>query len=146
MPDPFTLCGQATRGWPACRAGGLWPSSTPLGTQRRTPMDEGRMKLQNEMIFSVTMINQNVHDEILFENQRSFIISLTKLEGRQRQHVILMKGRISCRISCRIPIMSGAFAFPAVACAVHVNSRDLILKIRWNRRIWHRLWFWWLQN
>jgi hypothetical protein len=44
MADPSTLCGQATPettlrsflGWPACRAGGLWPSSIPLDTLRRT--------------------------------------------------------------------------------------------------------------
>jgi hypothetical protein len=49
MPNPSTPCGRATsetaswlfQGWPACRAGGLRPSSTPLDTPRRTPMTEG---------------------------------------------------------------------------------------------------------
>jgi hypothetical protein len=44
MPNPYTPCGQATPqtalqpfgGWPACRAGGLWPSSSPLDTPSRT--------------------------------------------------------------------------------------------------------------
>jgi hypothetical protein len=39
MPDPSTSCGRATpekalrlfQGWPACRVGGLRPSSTPFG-------------------------------------------------------------------------------------------------------------------
>jgi hypothetical protein len=45
IPNPSTPCGQATpetalrpfRGWPARRAGGLRPSSTPLITPRHTP-------------------------------------------------------------------------------------------------------------
>jgi hypothetical protein len=44
MPNPCTLCERATPqtdlrpfgGWLACRAGGLWPSSSPLDTPRRT--------------------------------------------------------------------------------------------------------------
>jgi hypothetical protein len=47
MPFPSTPCGRATletalqlfQGLPACKAGGLRPSSTPLDTPRRTPMD-----------------------------------------------------------------------------------------------------------
>jgi hypothetical protein len=47
MPDPSTPCRGATsetalwpiQGWPAHRAGGLRPSSTPLDIPRRTPMD-----------------------------------------------------------------------------------------------------------
>jgi hypothetical protein len=46
MPYRSMPCGQATpetalqpfQGWPAHRAGGLLPSSTPLDTSRRTPM------------------------------------------------------------------------------------------------------------
>jgi hypothetical protein len=46
MPYTFTLCGQATpemtlrpfERWPAHRATGLGPSSTPMETPRRTPM------------------------------------------------------------------------------------------------------------
>jgi hypothetical protein len=55
-PDPSTPCGQATPktalrlflGWPARRAGSLWPSSTLLDTQRRTPMERGREKREGE--------------------------------------------------------------------------------------------------
>jgi hypothetical protein len=47
LPYPSMYCNQATPemafqpflGWPACRAGGLWPSSTPLNTPRDKPMD-----------------------------------------------------------------------------------------------------------
>jgi hypothetical protein len=50
MPDPSTTCGRAIpeKGlqlfqlWPACLAGGLRPSSTPLGTSLRTPMPQGQ--------------------------------------------------------------------------------------------------------
>jgi hypothetical protein len=46
MPDPSTPCGQATPktalwpflGWPPCRAGGPWLSSTPLNNLRRTDL------------------------------------------------------------------------------------------------------------
>jgi hypothetical protein len=49
LPNPFTPCGQATpetafqpfQGWPACRASGLWPSSTPLDTPRCMPLLRG---------------------------------------------------------------------------------------------------------
>jgi hypothetical protein len=48
MPDPSTLYGHATpemafhpsQEWPACRAGYLWPSSTPLDTLCRMSMAE----------------------------------------------------------------------------------------------------------
>jgi hypothetical protein len=48
MPYLFTPCGWATPetalwlfwGWPACKAGGLRPSSTPLDTPRRTPVHD----------------------------------------------------------------------------------------------------------
>jgi hypothetical protein len=46
MTNPSTPCGRVTpetalrlfQGWPAHRAGGVRPSSTPLDTLRRTPM------------------------------------------------------------------------------------------------------------
>jgi hypothetical protein len=46
IPYPSTFCEQATpemalwtfQGWPACRAGGLRPSLTPLVTPHLTPM------------------------------------------------------------------------------------------------------------
>jgi hypothetical protein len=46
MPDPSSPCRRtipetalrAFQGWPACRAGSLWPSSTLLDTTHRTPM------------------------------------------------------------------------------------------------------------
>jgi hypothetical protein len=43
MPDPSTPCRQVTPEmfleWPACRAGGLQPSSTPLDTPRHTSLN-----------------------------------------------------------------------------------------------------------
>jgi hypothetical protein len=46
MPEYYMPCGRATtetalqpfKGWPALKAGGLWPSSTPLNTPHRKPM------------------------------------------------------------------------------------------------------------
>jgi hypothetical protein len=56
MPYPSTPCGRATpetairpfQGWPARRAGGLQPSSTPLDTPRRTPMVFGHHEPDRE--------------------------------------------------------------------------------------------------
>jgi hypothetical protein len=49
MPDPSTSCGRAIpetalhpfHRWSSCRAGGLWPTSTPSDTPRTTPMGPG---------------------------------------------------------------------------------------------------------
>jgi hypothetical protein len=35
-PDPYALCGRATPQTALCRAGRLWPSSSPLDTPSRT--------------------------------------------------------------------------------------------------------------
>jgi hypothetical protein len=42
MPYPSSSYGETIwlfQAWSTLRAGGLWPSSTPLDTQRRTPMN-----------------------------------------------------------------------------------------------------------
>ena len=49
MPNPSTPCGQATTetalwpflGWPACRASGLRPFSTPVDAPRHAPLHMG---------------------------------------------------------------------------------------------------------
>jgi hypothetical protein len=58
MPDPSTPFGRATlettlrpfQGWPARRAGGLGPSSTPLDTPRPTPLHPGFRRRMFEMM------------------------------------------------------------------------------------------------
>jgi hypothetical protein len=65
---PFTCpspCGRTTpemalrpfQGWPARRAGGLWPSSTPLDTPRHMPLFKSR-RLQSHL--GLAAISQNL--------------------------------------------------------------------------------------
>jgi hypothetical protein len=60
MPDPSTPCGQAApkMGWPACRAGGLQPSSTPLDTPRRTGL-VGNTRYDTKVIVPAGSCQQN---------------------------------------------------------------------------------------
>jgi hypothetical protein len=69
MPCRWATCETALlhfQGWPACKAGGLGPSSNPLDTPLRTPMKSVITWGQPDVIFRISRIRISVRNEKFF--------------------------------------------------------------------------------